>query len=136
MNSLRLKFLGILWSYGLVVGSLLGLLLVYLLPQYYTDWYPGLLIFFLLFETGIVLWVESYSKKATARQLSNAYMLTKVVKIFTALILVGIYAAVVGTGMKSFVLIFMLLYILFLVVETHLFTRIEKNLKKEKEKIE
>lgn len=136
MNSLRFKLLSILWSYGLIVGAILGLVLVYLLPQYYTNWYPGLLFFFLIFETAIVVYVESYRKKATARQLSNAYMLTKVIKVFTALILVGVYAAVVKEGMKSFVLIFMLLYILFLVVETHLFTRIEKHLKKEKEKVE
>lgn len=136
MNSLRLKLLSMLWAYGLIMGSVLGLALVYFLPQYYTDWYPGLLLFFLGIETGIVFYVESYSKKATARQLSNAYMLTKVVKILVALAVVGVYAAADGTGMKSFVLIFMLLYILFLVIETYLFATIEKHLKKEKEKIE
>ena len=136
MNSLRTKLLSILWSYGLIVGSILGLVLVYIFPQYYTDWYPGLLFFFLAIETVIVVYVESYRKKATARQLSNAYMLTKVIKIFAAFIVVGIYAAVVKENMKSFVLIFMLLYILFLLVETLIFTRIEKHLKKEKDKIE
>lgn len=136
MNPFRLKLLGTLWAYGLIVGSVLGLILVYFLPEYYTNWYPGVLSFFLIFETAIMIYVESYSKKATARQLSNAYMLTKVVKILAALVLVGIYAAVVGEAMKSFVLIFMLLYVLFLVIETYLFTMIEKHLKKEKEKIE
>lgn len=135
MNSIRTKLLALLWSYGLIIGSILGLVLVYLLPQYYTDWYPGLLFFFLILETGLILYVESYSKKATARQLSNAYMLTKVVKIFAALIIVGIYAAAVKEGMKSFVIIFMSLYILFIFIETFLFTRIEKHLK-EKNKIE
>lgn len=136
MDSLRFKLLSILWAYGLIVGAIMGLILVYFLPQYYTHWYPGLLFFFLIFETAIVIYAESQSKKATARQLSNAYMLTKVVKVFAALILVGIYAGIVKEGIKSFVLIFMLLYILFLAIETHLFTRIEKHLKKEKEKIE
>lgn len=132
MDSIRIKLLSILWAYGLIVGSIVGLVLVYLLPQYYTDWYPGILFFFLILETAIVIYVESYSKKATARQLSNAYMLTKVIKIFSALILVGIYAAAVKEGIKSFALIFMILYILFLFIETHLFTRIEKHLKKNK----
>ena len=136
MNPFRLKLLGTLWAYGLIVGSAIGLVLVYLLPQYYTDWFPGLLFFLLAIETAIVFYVESYSKKATARQLSNAYMMTKVVKMLAALVLVGTYAAVVKEGMKSFVLIFMLLYVVFLVIETLLFTRIEKHLKKEKERVE
>lgn len=136
MDSFRMKLLGTLWAYGLIVGSAIGLILVYLLPQYYTDWFPGLLFFFLIIETVIVYYVESYSKKATARQLSNTYMMTKVVKMLTALILVGIYALAVKEGLKSFVLIFMLLYVVFLVIETLSFTRIEKHLKKEKERIE
>ncbi len=59
----------------------------------------------------------------------NTYMLTKVIKVFAALIFVGAYYAIVKENIKSFVLVFMIFYLLFLAMESWLFLKIEKRLK-------
>ncbi len=119
--------------FGVVVGALVQAFLKYQFPQYYPNWYEGILLFFLLLESFILLYVESASRKATQRQMLNTYMLTKVVKIFAALIFVGAYKLVVNESMKSFVLIFMIFYLLFLAFESFLFLRIEKHIKKKQQ---
>lgn len=136
MDSFKAKLICTLLAFGLIVGAVIGLGFYYLLPQYYPTWYPQMLVFFLASETLIVNYVVSASNKATDRQLLNTYMLTKVVKIFLALFFVGIYAFTVKVEIKNFVLVFMLLYILFLVIESYLFTKIEKRLKQKKQQEE
>jgi tryptophan-rich sensory protein len=133
MNFLKAKLITSLLAFGLITGALIGALLYYLFPQYYPHWYEGILLFFLILESLMLVYVESASRKATSRQMLNTYMLTKVIKIFAALIFVGVYAMIVKENIKSFVLIFMIFYLLFLAFEAYLFTRIEKRIKKKKQ---
>ena len=81
----------------------------------------------------VVLYADSSSRKATQRQMLNVYMLTKVVKVFASLIFIATYAVVIKENIKSFVLIFMIFYLLFLAFEAYLFLRIEKRLKKKQQ---
>lgn len=129
MDFFKAKLISSLLAFGLILGALLGLLLYYQFPQYYPNWYEGILLFFLVLESLILSYVESTSRKATQRQMLNTYMLTKVIKIFAALMFVGAYALVVKENMKSFVLVFMIFYLLFLGMESILFLKIEKRLK-------
>lgn len=129
MDFFKAKLITSVFAFGLIVGALIGMLLYYQFPQYYPHWYGGILAFFLILETLIISYVVSASKKVTQRQMLNTYMLTKVVKVFAALIFVGAYAIVVKENIKSFVLIFMIFYLLFLAMESMLFLKIEKRLK-------
>jgi hypothetical protein len=133
MDFFKAKLITSLLAFGLIAGALIGALLYYQFPQYYPHWYEGILLFFLILESLILIYVESASRKATSRQMLNTYMLTKVIKIFAALIFVGAYAIIVKENIKSFVLIFMIVYLLFLAVEAYLFTRIEKRIKKKQQ---
>lgn len=133
MELFKTKLIFTLLAFGLIAGGLLGILLYYQFPDYYPSWYIGILSFFLILEPLIMICVESSSRKSTSRQLLNVYMLTKVVKIFAALVFIGIYALVVKEGLKSFVLTFMLLYLLFLAIESYLFLKIEKRLKQKQQ---
>lgn len=134
MDSFRLKLILIVLSFGLVLSAAIGLVLYNVLPQYYPNWFMGIVCFFLVLETFEVSFIESSSHKATQRQLLNNYLLTKVIKMFGALLFIGAYALIVKEGLKNFALVFMIFYILFLFVETLIFQKIEKRLK-EKNKI-
>ena len=126
MDFFKAKLITSVFAFGLITGALIGMLLYYQFPQYYPHWYGGILAFFLILETLIISYVVSASKKVTQRQMLNTYMLTKVVKVFAALIFVAI---IVKENIKSFVLIFMIFYLLFLAMESMLFLKIEKRLK-------
>lgn len=133
MDFFKAKLVTSLLAFGLIIGALVGALLYYVFPDFYPDWYEGILLFFLLLESLILIYVESASRRVTQRQMLNTYMLTKVVKIFAALIFILVYAKVVGEGIKSFILVFMIFYLLFLGFEAFLFLRIEKRLKKKQQ---
>ncbi len=134
MDFFKAKLITSLLAFGLIIGgALVGALLYYVFPDFYPDWYEGILLFFLLLESLILIYVESASRRVTQRQMLNTYMLTKVVKIFAALIFILVYAKVVGEGIKSFILVFMIFYLLFLGFEAFLFLRIEKRLKKKQQ---
>lgn len=129
MDFFKAKLITSLIAFGLIVGALIGALLYYQFPQYYPNWYEGILLFFLVLESLVISYVVSASRKVTQRQMLNTYMLTKVIKVFAALIFVGAYALIVKENIKSFVLVFMIFYLLFLGMESILFLRIEKRLK-------
>ncbi len=133
MDFFKAKLITSTLAFGLIAGALIGVLLYYQFPQYYPHWYEGILFFFLILESLILIYVESASRKVTSRQMLNTYMLTKVIKIFAALIFVGAYAMIVKENIKSFVLIFMIFYLLFLAFEAYLFTKIEKRIKKQQQ---
>lgn len=129
MNT-KIKLILSIALFGIVMGSLIQALLNYQFPQFYPNWYEGILAFFIVLESLILVYVDSASMKVTQRQMLNTYMLTKVIKVFAALIFIGIYALTIKENMKSFVLIFMIFYLLFLAFESYLFLKIEKRLKK------
>ena len=133
MDFFKAKLITSTLAFGLIAGALIGVLLYYQFPQYYPHWYEGILFFFLILESLILIYVESASRKVTSRQMLNTYMLTKVIKIFAALIFVGAYAMIVKENIKSFILIFMIFYLLFLAFEAYLFTKIEKRIKKQQQ---
>jgi len=130
MDFFKAKLITLLLAFGLITGAAIGAILYYVFPQYYPQCYEGILIFFLLIESLILIYVESASRKVTDRKLLNAYMLTKVVKIFAAIIFILAYIKAVGEDIKSFVLVFMIFYLLFLGFEAFLFLKIEKRIKK------
>jgi L-asparagine transporter-like permease len=119
--------------FGIISGALIQALLNYQFPEYYPGWYESIPVFFIVLESSILIYADSSSRKATQKQMLNVYMLTKVIKVFAALIFIGIYALTIKENIKSFVLIFMIFYLLFLAFESYLFLRIEKRLKKKQQ---
>ena len=131
--SFKVKLIISFIAFGLIVGALIQALLHYQFPQYYPAWYEGIILFFLILESLTISYVESSSRKVTQRQMLNTYMLTKVIKVFAALIFIGTYAIIIKDNIKSFVLIFMVFYLLFLALESVLFLKVEKRLKKKQQ---
>lgn len=135
MGSFKATLITSVLAYGLIAGAIVGAILFYTFPAFYTNWYLAILAFFLVAEPLILLFVEHESKGADAnpKKLLNAYMMTKVIKTIAMLASIGIYAIAVKENLKSFALTFFILYIIFLAIETFLFTRIEKRLKEKKQ---
>lgn len=129
----KVKLILSITLFGIVTGALIQALLNYQFPEFYPKWYEGILAFFIILESLVGLYADSSSRKATQRQMLNVYMLTKVVKVFASLIFIATYAVVIKENIKSFVLIFMIFYLLFLAFEAYLFLRIEKRLKKKQQ---
>lgn len=119
---------------GIAGGILLGILISFLVDGFNTNWYSAVLLFFLIIEALSVLYVEDKSRKVESKKLVNVYMLSKLVKIFLSLFLVTIYALTVGENIKQFILGFISLYFMFLIIESCMFVRIEKHLKKNNNK--
>ncbi len=117
---------------GLTLGSALGVVLYNFIENFDLNWYIASLMFFVIMEVGIMIYVEGKSAKTEPKKIVNTYMLAKVVKILSALLLAAIYAFVVKHGVKNFMIGFISLYILFLFIESRMFMIIEKHLKENK----
>lgn len=121
---------------GLIGGACIGALTSYFGGEFNIYWFVGVLSFFLIVETVVLSYVYDQSKKVDGKKMVNVYMLSKVVKMLAALFIVLVYALTVKEGLKLFALNFILLYLLFLGLESLLFVRIEKHFKDiNKEKI-
>lgn len=131
MDPFRAKLTFIVAAFGLILGGGVWALLYYVFPAYYPEWIGAIFLFFLVTEVLIVNYVYSRSlKEEKPQKMVNVYMLTKVIKILLALTFITIYVLAVKEQVKSFVLVFMIFYIVFLAVESKLFIQIEKHLKK------
>lgn len=120
--------------YGFIFGAIIGLILYYVFPAYYTNLYLAVLGFFLVVESFIMFLIHNQVKGASDRQMVNTYLLAKTIKTILALVVIGIYAAIVKDKalVMRFSLWFILLYIVFLVIESKELLKIEKH-KKNKE---
>ena len=128
-NLFRSKLIVIVIAVGLLIGACVGGILYFVLPTFNANWFAGILLFFIILEILMVMLVERYSRKKDKKQLLNIYMLTKVLKLIASLIFITICILVAKVDIKSFVAVFLALYLLFLAAETLLFTRIEKQIK-------
>lgn len=134
MNSFRTKLITSTLGYGFVIGAVVWAVLTYIFPAYYTNWFFGILVFFLIIEPLAVSYIEGQSKTVSDRQLVNSYMLTKVVKIVAVLGFVLVYYVIEGKeNIKNFVIALLAFYFLFLIIETISFAKIEKHLKEKKQ---
>ena len=134
MNSSKVKLVTSVLGCGLIIGAIVGAILYYGFPDYFTNWYFGILAFFLIVEPLILLYIEHDSRTVKDKQLVNSYMLTKTIKIIAILGFVVVYYALAGKEeIKNFVIALIALYMLFLVLETFFFAKIEKHLKEKKQ---
>lgn len=130
MDLFRTKLITYLIAFGLIISACIGGGLYYFQPLFNWNWYIGIVLFFLVLEPSLISLVERKSSKTGKKQMVNLYMLTKVVKIIASLIFITVYILVEKEYIKSFVIVFILFYLLYLMAETILFIRIEKHIKK------
>lgn len=133
MNSFKARLFSGLIGYSLLVGVIIAIILHSYFPGFSWNWYLGIFIFFMVVETFILNLVEKNSHSEDKKRLVNIYTLTKVIKIVLSLIFVLTYYIIERTNnLKMFIIIYIVFYILFLIAETFLFTRVEKHIKNER----
>lgn len=129
MEVFRVKLITIVWAFGLIIGAGIGAFLYYLLPQFFPNWYFQIVFFFIILQSVLIYFVTLNSEKVSSKKMVNLYLLSKVIKIVTSLGFITVYALVVKENIKSFVLVFIVFYLLYLFLETLLYSQIEKRIK-------
>jgi len=129
MNLFKAGLITYIVAFGLIISACIGAGLYYFQPTFDWNWFSGIVIFFLFLEPLMVSLVADSSRKKNKKQMVNIYMLTKVIKILASLVFIAIYALAVKESIKIFVAVFILFYILYLIAETLLFLKLEKQLK-------
>lgn len=130
MNLLKVRLITGLIGYGFIAGGLVAGVLHYLDQGINWNWFLAILFFFLFVESLIVNLVVSNSRNKDKKRLVNIYMLTKVIKIVLSLGFVLLYITLERMdSFKSFILLYVAFYILFLFAELVIFSKIEKYIK-------
>ncbi len=127
--SLPAKLILSLCFWGVVGGVTIGLLLHTFAPALYSSWFGTILAGMILVESFLIYIVEKLSRKVSDTRLVHVYMSVMAGKMFLAMILITTYALAVGENTKAFAISFILLYLLFLILESWIFVRLEKYLK-------
>lgn len=129
MNIFKTKLIIYIIAFGLIISGCIGIGLSYFMPTFNWNWLIGLTVFFLAIESVVVSLVERYSQKKEKKQMVNAYMLTKVIKVIASLIFITTYVIIVKENIKAFIAVFISFYLLYLIAETFIFMKIEKRIK-------
>ena len=132
MNEFTKKLVLTTTVFGIILSILVSCVTLSIIPSFSICWLIGTCLFFLLLEIGLILYIVKISnKKNNDKKLANSYLLTKVVKIFLSLFIIAFYLLQVKTEVKTYLVLFAVLYFCYLILESILFIQIEKRLKKE-----
>jgi cell division protein FtsW (lipid II flippase) len=93
-------------------------------------WLAGLLLFLTVYAVATVMIVNKKKKTASARQLTTLYMALKTARLLVFLGIIFTYLLVVKIEFKRFALTAIVLYLIYLLLDTLFLSFIEKRLKK------
>jgi hypothetical protein len=127
--SLAAKLILNLWLWAVVVGAGIGVLLYLFLPAFYSPWFAYIFGGMAFLESFLIYMVEKLSRKVSDTRLVHVYMGVMAGKMLLAIVFITIYALAVGEDTKAFAISFIFQYLLFLVLESWTFVRLEKHLK-------
>jgi len=105
-------------SFSLILSALSFALFYLLIPQYYLQVFPFLIVFFVGLTIGMHLVLTRAGKKEI-RQFSTYFMGSITAKLFIYLIFIIIYVFIDRENAVPFLLTFLCLYILFTFFETY-----------------
>lgn len=102
-------------------------------PQTLIDAYFVVPLFF--YVTGLAfIFIMMKMPKDKPKEMVNTYMLLRVVKVFIGVIILTFYWFLDKEQIRSFAIIFIIFYLIYLVVETYIYTKMEMFLKQEQKK--
>lgn len=102
-------------------------------PETLVDAYFVLPLFFYLIGLAFIF-IMVRMPKDKPKEMVNTYMLLRVVKVFIGIIILTIYWFLDKEQIRSFAIIFIIFYLIYLGVETYIYSRIEMYLKQEQKK--
>jgi Ca2+/Na+ antiporter len=102
-------------------------------PETLIDAYFVLPLFF--YVTGLAfIFIMMKMPKDNPKEMVNNYMLLRVVKVFIGVIILTFYWFLDREQIRSFAIIFIIFYLIYLGIETYIYSKIEMFLKKEQKK--
>ncbi|MDR2682954.1 MAG: hypothetical protein LBB64_03680, partial [Dysgonamonadaceae bacterium] len=93
-------------------------------------WLAGLFLFLLIYAVATILIVNKQKRTASAGRLASVYLALKTVRILLFLGALLVYLTVVKIEVKRFVPAALVLYMVYLLLDTLFLTTTEKRLKK------
>ena len=128
MKKLIINFLIIHTVVMAVTGVGVWLLTVAYFPALQAKGYVVIPLFFYLLG---IIFITQFRRSAITHpvKMVNLYMLLKVIKVFVSFITILIYWFIHKAGLRSFVIIFIIFYLIDLVWETYIYLRMEKYIK-------
>jgi cell division protein FtsW (lipid II flippase) len=112
----------------LITGGSIWLVTNYFFPNLLVDEYWVIpLFFFILGLVFIGQFPKAISKKRD--KLVNLYMLMRMIKIFTSFVFILVYWFIDKQNIRNFAILFIIFYLLNLVWETYIYTRMERYIK-------
>lgn len=102
-------------------------------PETLIDAYFVLPLFF--YVTGLVfIFIMIKMPKDKPKEMVNMYMLLRVVKMFIGMVIITFYWFLDKEQIRSFAIIFIVFYLIYLGIETYIYMKIEMYLKEEQKK--
>ncbi|HBK95650.1 MAG TPA: hypothetical protein DDZ69_11640, partial [Porphyromonadaceae bacterium] len=85
--------------------------------------------------TGLVfIFIMMKMPKDNPKEIVNMYMLLRVIKVFIGVIIITLYWFLDKEQIRSFAIIFIIFYLIYLGIETYIYMKIEMYLKEEQKK--
>lgn len=129
---IALKLVTNLLKWAVLGGIFIGVVFYFLLPEFYSPWFPAIFLLMAVVQVLLVFWVEKLSRKASGPGLVHVYMGISMGKMMFAVAMIALYAFLVKAQVRAFALDFVLVYLLFLVLESTTFVKLEKHLKEKR----
>lgn len=128
------KFLPAITVVFLLLGSILGFVLHKFAPQLYFDYYPVIPLTYFVMGVGLVVALNR-SKTTSSQKLITLYMILRGLKLLITFLLGLLYVVFVNDNDRAFLLILALFFFLYLIIETWVFYRYEKVLRRKFKKL-
>ena len=112
------KFIIRTLNFSLIIAAIAFVIFYFLIPQFYLQVFPFLLLFFVLTTIGIHLLLTKAGKKPI-RQFSTFYLGSITAKLFVYFIFIIAYVLADKSNAIPFIIAFLSLYILFTFFETY-----------------
>ncbi len=133
MKKIRIKLILIFIAFSTILGFALEYLMKNVISEYAVKYYSLIPILFFILGVPFILILTRKQEKVDDKRVVNEYLIIKVTKVLLSLFLLAIYWINNGTEVKTFGVIYILFYLLFLFFETYVYFQVEKELKRKRE---
>lgn len=128
MKELTVSFLILHTSMTLFTGVFLWVFINLILPDMIIKGFITIPLFF--FITGFIyIYCIKKNSNENSTYLVNLYLMMKIIKMFISSVIIFIYWVLHSQGLRKFIVVFLIFYLISMIWETHIYLRMEKYIK-------
>ena len=128
MKKLTTKFFIIHTILSIVTGVGIWYILNHFFPFLIVRGYIIIPLFFFILG-ALFIYRFRHTSLSKPKEMVNTYMLMRMIKIFISFVIIFIYWLIHKPNIRSFAIVFVIFYLINLVWETYIFTKMENYLK-------